>query len=192
MISDLQWPTWKLAGTTVHSSTVLSIDETQAQAFDDEFCTAGTELPTVTTLMVSTYYDFMVPLCPNGEHVVTYGWVWLHSNRGVAFREHSFGLIGAAGGAKMLQHFEMNKWWTIDLLKGSYSYSEPVQETENTLTSGYVFPGCQFQSSEMHTWALAGTKFSEWCKSKWRCAIADMVFGTSLNLDVMGYRNSHS
>ncbi|PBL04512.1 hypothetical protein ARMGADRAFT_55814 [Armillaria gallica] len=36
---------------------VFTIDETQAQAFDDEFRTAGIELPTVTTLMVGAYCD---------------------------------------------------------------------------------------------------------------------------------------
>ncbi len=102
---------------------VFRIDETQAQAFDDKFRTVGIELPTVTTLVVGAYCDFMVPICPNVEHVATYGWVWLHSNRGAASREHSFRLIAAAGGAKMLRHFEMNEWWSVDLLKGKLARS---------------------------------------------------------------------
>ncbi|KAK0214188.1 hypothetical protein IW262DRAFT_305009 [Armillaria fumosa] len=99
---------------------VFIIDESQAQAFEDKFRMAGIELPTVATLMVGSYCDFMVPLCPNVEHVATYGWVWLHSSRGAASREHSFRLISAAGGAKMLQHFTMNEWWSVDLLKAVY------------------------------------------------------------------------
>ncbi|KAK0193255.1 hypothetical protein F5146DRAFT_374816 [Armillaria mellea] len=106
---------------------VFSIDERKAQAFGDRFCAAGIELHTVTTFRLGAYCDFMVPLCPNVEHVATYDWVWLHSKRGMASREHSFRLIAAAGGAKMLCHFEMKELWSIDLLKGELaSLSSPL------------------------------------------------------------------
>ncbi|KAK0472184.1 hypothetical protein IW261DRAFT_820390 [Armillaria novae-zelandiae] len=97
---------------------VFSIDERKAQTFGHKFDMAGIELHTVTILLVGAYCDFMVPLCPNVEHVATCDWIWLASNRGGASREHSFRLIAAAGGAKMLRHFEMNEWWSADLLKG--------------------------------------------------------------------------
>ncbi len=117
---------------------VFTVDETQAQAFGDKFRMAGIELRTVTTLMVGAYCDFMVPLCPNVEHVATYGWVWLHSNRGAASREHSFRLIAAAGGARMLQHFEMNEWWSADLLKGELaSLSSPLTPVLTSLSAVY-------------------------------------------------------
>ncbi|KAK0457785.1 uncharacterized protein EV420DRAFT_477857 [Desarmillaria tabescens] len=99
---------------------VLSIDETEAQFFDDEFGKAGIDLPTVTSLMVGAYCDFMVPLCPNVEHVATFGRVWLCSNRGRTSREHSFKLIAAVSGAKKLQHFEMYEKWSVGLLQAVY------------------------------------------------------------------------
>ncbi len=96
----------------------FTIDEKQVQTFDDKFTMAHIELPTVTNLMVGAYCDFMVRLCPNVEHVATFGWVWLHSRRGSMTREHSFRLIAAAGDAKTLRHFEMNEWWSVSLLHG--------------------------------------------------------------------------
>ncbi|KAG7444387.1 uncharacterized protein BT62DRAFT_1008048 [Guyanagaster necrorhizus] len=52
---------------------VFVIDEQETQIFDDNFRKAGIELPTVISLMVGAYSDFMVPLCPNVERVATYG-----------------------------------------------------------------------------------------------------------------------
>ncbi|KAK0494156.1 hypothetical protein EDD18DRAFT_1333481 [Armillaria luteobubalina] len=95
---------------------VFVFEKTQAQAFEDESGTAGIELTTVTTL-VSPYFEFVVPLCPNVEYVACHGWSWLHSQRGAYSREHSYRLIAAAGRPKMLQHFEMGERWSVDLLK---------------------------------------------------------------------------
>ncbi|KAK0497278.1 hypothetical protein EDD18DRAFT_1161454 [Armillaria luteobubalina] len=103
------------------------IDEKQAQNFDDKFTMAHIELPTVTNLMVGAYCDFMVRLCPNVERVATFGWVWLHSRRGSMTREHSFRLIAAAGEAKMLKHFEMNEWWSASLLHAVYDAMPSIQ-----------------------------------------------------------------
>ncbi|KAK0478014.1 hypothetical protein EDD18DRAFT_1114492 [Armillaria luteobubalina] len=96
---------------------VFIFEETQAQAFEDESGTARIELTTVTTLVVSPYFEFMVPLCPNVEYVACHDWSWLHSQRGAHSREHSYELIVATGRAKMLQHFEMGERWSVDLLK---------------------------------------------------------------------------
>ncbi len=41
-------------------------------------------------------------------------------------REHSFGIIGAARGGKMLQRSEMNERWSVDLLKGKPARSSSV------------------------------------------------------------------
>ncbi|PBK62783.1 hypothetical protein ARMSODRAFT_980425 [Armillaria solidipes] len=130
---------------------VFRIAETQAYAFDNEFHTTGIELRTVTTLMVGAYCDFMLPLCPNVEHMPTYGWVWLHSNRArLPESIHSPLLVQQEG-----RNFEMNEWWLVDLLNGSYSYSEPVQGTR---TGGCVLPGCRFYSSKMRTWGRSYQK----------------------------------
>ncbi|KAK0444169.1 hypothetical protein EV421DRAFT_496555 [Armillaria borealis] len=193
---------------------VFTIDETQAQAFGDKFRTAGIELPTVTTLMVGAYCDFMVPLCPNVEHVATYGWVWLHSNRGAVSREHSFRLIAAAGGAKMLQHFEMNEWWSVDLLKAVYDAMPSIGTL--TLDGGGVIDSLQAlipilsQFKKLKTLGLVDASSLDvgfnppWCGNAYmgpggaelllrvqeemeaaNKRVADMVFGACVNLDVM-------
>ncbi|KAK0238620.1 hypothetical protein EDD85DRAFT_827491 [Armillaria nabsnona] len=105
----------------------FTIDEKQVQTFDDKFTMAHIELPTVTNLRVGAYCDFMVRLCPNVEHVATFGWVWLHSRRGSMTREHSFRLIAAAGDAKTLRHFEMNEWWSVSLLHAVYDAMPSIQ-----------------------------------------------------------------
>ncbi|KAK0488705.1 hypothetical protein IW261DRAFT_1557144 [Armillaria novae-zelandiae] len=105
----------------------FTIDEKQAQIFDDKFNMAHIELPTVTNLMVGAYCDFIVRVCPNVEHVATFGWVWLHSRRGSMTRQHSFRLIAAAGEAKMLKHFEMNEWWSANLLHAVYDAMSSIQ-----------------------------------------------------------------
>ncbi|SJL03450.1 uncharacterized protein ARMOST_06805 [Armillaria ostoyae] len=120
---------------------VFTIDEKQAQTFDDKFTMAHIELPTVTNLMVGAYCDFMVRLCPNVEHVATFGWVWLHSRRGSMTREHSFRLIAAAGDAKMLKHFEMNEWWSASLLHAVYDAMPSIQNL--TLDGGPLRDGLQ-------------------------------------------------
>ncbi|KAK0434614.1 hypothetical protein EV421DRAFT_1839439 [Armillaria borealis] len=107
---------------------LFTIDEKQVQAFDDKFTVAHIELPTVTILIVGAYCDFMVRLCPNVEHVATFGWVWLSSRRGSMTREHSFRLITAAGDAKMLRHFEMNEWWSASLLHAVYDAMPSIQK----------------------------------------------------------------
>ncbi|KAK0457781.1 uncharacterized protein EV420DRAFT_1547359 [Desarmillaria tabescens] len=97
---------------------VFTIDEKQAQTFEDKFIMPHIEIPTVTTLMVGAYCDFMVRLCPNVEHLATYGWIWLHSRRG---------LIAVASEAKMLKHFEMNEWWSANLLQAVYDAMPSIQ-----------------------------------------------------------------
>ncbi|KAK0222969.1 hypothetical protein EDD85DRAFT_860483 [Armillaria nabsnona] len=198
---------------------VFTVNETQAQVFGDKFRMAGIELRTVTTLMVGAYCDFMVPLCPNVEHVATYGWVWLHSKRGAASREHSFRLIAAVGGARMLQHFEMNEWWSADLLKAVYDAMPFIEML--TLDGGPVRDSLKAlipilsQFKKLKTLGLVDASSLDvgfnppWCGNAYmgpdgaellrrvqeemeeaNKRVADMVFGTCVNLDVMVLGNS--
>ncbi|KAK0479799.1 hypothetical protein EDD18DRAFT_1364057 [Armillaria luteobubalina] len=193
---------------------VFSIDERKAQTFGNQFRMAGIELHTVTVLFVGAYCDFMVPLCPNVEHVATCDWVWLTSNRGGASREHSFRLIAAAGGAKMLRHFEMNEWWSADLLNAVYDAMPCIEML--TLDGGRVRDSIKLllpilsQFKKLKTLGLVHASFlgvgfdPPWSGNVYagpggvellrrvqvemeaanRC-VADMVFGACINLDVM-------
>lgn len=71
-----------------------------------------------------------------------------YSNCGVASREHSFRLIAAVGRAKMLQHFEMNEWWSVDLLQAVYD----AMSSNGTLTldGGHVRDGLRVCLSSRH------------------------------------------
>ncbi|KAK0218173.1 hypothetical protein IW262DRAFT_1120992 [Armillaria fumosa] len=77
--------------------------------------------------MVGAYCNFMIRLCPNVEHVATFGWVWLHSRRESMTREHSLRLLAAAAEAKMLKQFEMNEWWSANLLHAVYDAMSSIQ-----------------------------------------------------------------
>ncbi|SJK99355.1 uncharacterized protein ARMOST_02648 [Armillaria ostoyae] len=180
---------------------VFTIDERKAQTFGDKFRTAGIELHTVTALLVGAYCDFMVPLCPNVEHVATYDWVWLHSKRGMASREHSFRLIAAAGGAKMLQRFEMKELWSVDLLKAVYDAMPSIEML--TLDGSRVIDSLkalipilsQFKklktlelvdasSRDVYVGPNGARRVQEELKAAKR-RVADMVFGACANLDVV-------
>ncbi|KAK0444168.1 hypothetical protein EV421DRAFT_2035171 [Armillaria borealis] len=151
---------------------VFTIDERKAQTFGDKFRKAGIELHTVTTLLVGAYCDFMVPLCPNVEHVATYDW-----------------------------HFEMKELWFADLLKAVYDTMPSIEtltlDGSRVIDSLKALIPILSQFKELKTLGLVdassrdvyvGPNGARRVQEELKAAnrrVADMVFGACANLDVV-------
>ena len=97
---------------------VLVIPEHHIDDFADAFARATFTLPRVHTLVVGTFCDFAVQLCPNATTISNNGWSWLHTKAGKSSgQEHTRALIKAAGRAPKIANLELMNWWTIDLVE---------------------------------------------------------------------------
>lgn len=100
---------------------VLVIPEYHTAAFADAFSRGEVTLPTVKTLVLGPYLEFVIASCPNVVAISGDGWRWVHSKRQReerGNRHHSLQLIKAAGRAQKLHHFQILDWWELPLIEG--------------------------------------------------------------------------
>lgn len=108
------------------SSLHLSIPEYQTDIFATLFSDRNFTLPTIKTLVLASFNDFMIKHSPNVETISTDGYQFLHSRRGrhnekgenSRYREHAKRLIENASKARNLTYFEMMQFWSENELTG--------------------------------------------------------------------------
>jgi hypothetical protein len=106
-----------LSSMTNLTKLVLVIPESPASHFHTEFQDINLALPSVKTLIVGPYSDFMLPMTPNVETVVTNGSPWLHAQRSRPDSELTTRLIEAVGKMKSVKRLEVMEDWTEELVK---------------------------------------------------------------------------
>lgn len=87
------------------------LPEHQPEIIEAAFVKRKLSLPTVETVVVGPFCDFVVRFCPNASSVSSNGWVFDHSRRATYKREHVANLIHSAGSAPFsskITHFKLD------------------------------------------------------------------------------------
>ena len=103
---------------TVH----LNIDEFHVDIIARFTLSAKISLPTIETVVLGPYNEFLISHCPNLTSISANGWTFVHSKRSLEnthYCDHSHRLILAAAEATKLEHFSMDDCWSVVKLQGT-------------------------------------------------------------------------
>jgi len=110
----------KISSTSLRLAKVfVLIDEDCAKHFEACFVRHNLLFPTVQTLAVSPYNDYMLKHCPNVE-TLSGDQNWQFTTKGYLTREHSLRLMRGAASLPKLKYFMVEECWTETLFDALY------------------------------------------------------------------------